>query len=76
MRPSEFEAIRPHLQAAFDCIDRDLKRRQSLENDKELDELFNRLAASPEVTPPEAKPPSLPRNKRRDFHALSNSRPP
>ena len=55
MRPSEFEAIRPHLQEAFDYIDADLKSGQSLENDKELHELFNRLAALPEGTPSKVK---------------------
>jgi hypothetical protein len=61
MRPSEFEAIRPHLQEAFDYIDADLKRRQAVKNDKELDELFNRyFAALPQGTPSEMEPHKAP----------------
>jgi hypothetical protein len=62
MRPSEFEAIRPHLQEAFDHIDADLKKRQSLENDKELHELFNRLATLPPGAPSNIKLKTLPKN--------------
>ena len=59
MRPSEFEAIRPHLQEAFDQIDAELNRKQAMEDDPELDELFNRLSALPEGAPPEVKPQEL-----------------
>ena len=36
-----------------------MDRREAIENDKELDELFNRLAALPPGTPSEAKLPTL-----------------
>lgn len=44
MRPTEFVVIRPHLQEAIDDVDAYLTRKQALENDKKLHELFNRLA--------------------------------
>lgn len=46
MRPSEFEATRPHIQEAFDRIGAELKRSQAL---------LNRLAL-PEGTPSKVKP--------------------
>ena len=60
MRPSEFEAIRPHLQEASDRIDAYLKEKQALE-DEELDELASRyLAALPQDTPSEMEPHKAP----------------
>ena len=75
MRPSEFEAIRPHLQEAFDDIDADLKRRQSLENDAELHDSFNRLAALPKGTPPKVKLRKLSQEEAKQFHGSACSVP-
>ncbi len=55
MRPSEYEAIRPNLKRAVGDINDYLKSRQSVENDKELHNELNRLAALPEGTPSTAK---------------------
>lgn len=59
MRSSEAVAIRRHLQKAIDDIEADLSRRQTLEQDRELDELFTRLAGLPKGTPSKAKPARL-----------------
>jgi hypothetical protein len=60
MRPSEFEAIRSHLQEASDGIDAYLKEKQALE-DEELDELASRyFAALPQGTPSEMEPHKAP----------------
>lgn len=64
MRPSEFVAIRPHLERATREIDADFTRRkQSLEIAKELEEEFNRLAALPKGTPSKTKLKTIPRKQ-------------
>lgn len=54
MRPSEFEAIRPHLEQAIDDIDYYLTGREEQEKvESELSELYDLMAAG--KTPPEVK---------------------
>lgn len=64
MRPSQFEAIRPHLEWAMGEIDADFTRKkQSLEIAKELEEEFDRSAALPKGTPSKTKLKTIPRKK-------------
>ncbi|MGD9128085.1 MAG: hypothetical protein PVH19_11970 [Planctomycetia bacterium] len=67
MRPSEFEAIRPHLQETIDDINYDSNRRQSLVNDEERHKLFNELAAEPEDKPSKTKLQKLPSKRKKQY---------